>query len=102
MRGFQAEFFPPGRGRSNFHHIWGGKMLKKLFVGVVAAGVLSVPLAGVAGADPDPATNPGVPGTIGAPGQTINTVAQMPGSTAGFFRDFAGVNGPGGLIKTFT
>jgi len=40
-------------------------MLKKLVVGAIAAGVLAVPLAGVAGADPDPDDNPGTPGNFG-------------------------------------
>jgi hypothetical protein len=56
-------------------------MLKKLVVGAIAAGVLAVPLAGVAGADPDPATNPGVPGNFPggiAPGQRVSQVATAP------------------------
>ena len=53
-------------------------MLKKLVVGAIAAGVLAVPLAGVAGADPDPDTNPGVPGNFPggiAPGQRVSSLA---------------------------
>jgi hypothetical protein len=51
-------------------------MLKKLVVGAIAAGVLAVPLAGVAGAAPDPDTNPGVPGNFGIPpGQRVSQIA---------------------------
>jgi hypothetical protein len=53
-----------------------------MFVAVVAAGALSVPFAGVAGADPAP-DNPGVPGQLG--GQTpgnpyISGAAKVPNS----------------------
>ena len=41
-------------------------MLKKLVVGAIAAGVLAVPLAGVAGADPS-VDNPGTPGNFVTP-----------------------------------
>ena len=63
-------------------------MLKKLVVGAIAAGVLGVPLAGVAGADPS-LDNPGTPGNFGKaigattgipPGQIIKQRAQLPGS----------------------
>jgi hypothetical protein len=54
-------------------------MLKKLVVGAIAAGVLAVPLAGVAGADPDPDDNPGTPGNFGMPpGQRVSQVATAP------------------------
>ena len=54
-------------------------ILKKLVVGAIAAGVLAVPLAGVAGADPDPDTNPGTPGNFGIPpGQRVSQVATAP------------------------
>ena len=55
-------------------------MLKKMFVTLAAAAaVLAVPLAGVAGADPDPDTNPGVPGNFGIPpGQRVSQVATAP------------------------
>ena len=56
-------------------------MIRKLVVGAIAAGVLAVPLAGVAGADPDPDTNPGVPGNFPggiAPGQRVSEVATAP------------------------
>ena len=50
-------------------------MLRKLVVGAIAAGVLAVPLAGVAGADPSP-NNPGTPGNFGIPpGQRVSEVA---------------------------
>jgi hypothetical protein len=58
-------------------------MLKKLVVGAIAAGVLAVPLAGVAGADPSP-DNPGTPGNFGRattpgsarpPGQRVSSLA---------------------------
>lgn len=58
-------------------------MLRKLVVGAIAAGVLAVPLAGVAGADPSP-DNPGVPGNFGAattpgsarpPGDRVSEIA---------------------------
>lgn len=54
-------------------------ILKKLVVGAIAAGVLAVPLAGVAAADPDPDTNPGTPGNFGIPpGQRVSQVATAP------------------------
>ena len=77
-------------------------MIKKLLVTVAAAGALSVPLAGVAGADPTP-DNPGTPGNVGAaPGRYLVTGNTAPGypSTAGAFRDVFGVP-PGGFIKRF-
>ena len=61
-------------------------MLKKLVVGAIAAGVLAVPLAGVAGADPS-LDNPGTPGNFGEavgadtgfpPGQRVRQVARLP------------------------
>ena len=64
----------------------GGKtMLKKLFVTAAAAAALTVPLAGVAGADPAP-DNPGVPGNIPgpdsglSPGSVISGAAKLEGS----------------------
>ena len=65
----------------------GETMLKKLFVTAAAAAALTVPLAGVAGADPAP-DNPGVPGnvpdldpdTATSPGSVISGAAQLPGS----------------------
>jgi hypothetical protein len=85
-------------------------MLKKVSVAVIAAGALSVPLAGVAGADPGP-TNPGLPGNVGRaynvpstpPGGQIHEIAQQdPGSTASAFKDQDGVNeSPGNFINDF-
>ncbi|KAF0957302.1 hypothetical protein MLGJGCBP_07718 [Rhodococcus sp. T7] len=81
-------------------------MLKKVLVTVMAAGALTVPLAGVAWADPgDGVGVGGVPGQIGGPpGETISQFAKMPGSvpdsistgTGGAFRT------PGGAVKDFT
>jgi hypothetical protein len=73
-------------GRNWGHQAFSGlkkesTMLKKLVVGAIAAGVLAVPLAGVAGAVPDPDTNPGVPGNFPggiAPGQRVRQVATAP------------------------
>jgi hypothetical protein len=68
----------------------GKKLLKKMFVAVVAAGALSVPFAGVAFADVgnNQGGTGGVPGAIGqlegnAPhtlGSEVTKVAQLPGS----------------------
>ena len=61
-------------------------MLRKLVVGAIAAGVLAVPLAGVARADPS-LDNPGTPGNFGEavgadagfpPGQRVRQVARLP------------------------
>jgi len=84
-------------------------MLKKLVVGAIAAGVLAVPLAGVAGADPSQ-DNPGTPGNLGAfvvgapaaipPGQIIKQRAQLPGSV----KDVAiaeGFANPGDAVNNF-
>jgi hypothetical protein len=80
-------------------------MIKKLLVTVAAAGALSVPLAGVAGADPT-SSNPGTPGDIGGarPGTYVvapNTPhnSDFP-STASIFREFFG-SSPGGFINQF-
>jgi hypothetical protein len=61
-------------------------MITKILVGVFAAGVVSMPLAGVVAADPGP-TNPGTPGNLGSqpPGATFSYVAKQPGSTREFF-----------------
>jgi hypothetical protein len=63
-------------------------MLKKVLVTVIAAGTLSVPLAGVAMADPSN-NNPGVPGNVNSqsggflpatpPGQLIQQGFVAPG-----------------------
>jgi len=83
-------------------------MIKKLLVTVAAAGALSVPLAGVAGADPT-SDNPGLPGNVGGarPGTFVVAPNTPPNqdpnsdrlSTADIFRKtFEGAT-PGGLIK---
>ena len=66
-------------------------MIKKLLVTVAAAGALSVPLAGVACADPN-LDNPGVPGNIGgtSPGETFRQVAKLPGSVPDVISDLTG------------
>ena len=78
-------------------------MIKKLLVTVAAAGALSVPLAGVASADPAP-DNPGVPGNIlgHSPGETFRVAAKLPGSTARVVRDSSDFNSPGEAIKEIT
>ena len=100
-------------------------MLKKLLVGVIAAGALSVPLAGVASADPttDPGigpggvpaavgSQPGLPGTPVPPGRGsdivtgVSGIAQLPGF--GSVPDTIDANtpfgriGPGAETKVFT
>jgi hypothetical protein len=57
-------------------------MIKKVLVSVIAAGALSVPLAGVAAADPSP-DNPGVPGNIGGtpPGSSASGAAKVQGQS---------------------
>jgi DNA polymerase III subunit gamma/tau len=75
-------------------------MVKKVLVSVIAAGALSVPLAGVAGADPAD-DNPGVPGNIGgqSPGSVISGAAKAPGlSTPEAF----GGSPPGQSVKQVT
>jgi hypothetical protein len=53
-------------------------MIKKIIGGMIVAGALAVPLAGMAAADPTP-SNPGVPGDIGGtpPGSVISNFAQQ-------------------------
>jgi hypothetical protein len=73
---------------SNVGESKGGRtMIKKVLATVIAAGALSVPLAGVALAEPptDPGSNGQGPGDppVGAPGS--------------FFNDFARAKGPGSL-----
>jgi hypothetical protein len=84
-------------------------MLKKLVVGAIAAGVLGVPLAGVAGADPSP-DNRGTPGNIGAfvvgapaaipAGQIVKQRAQLPGSVKDVAID-EGFANPGDAVNNF-
>ena len=61
-------------------------MLKKILVSAIAAAALSVPLAGVAGAD----TTNGTPGNFGAP-------PGGPSSTVETVSDFAHSKAPGSL-----
>jgi hypothetical protein len=78
-------------------------MLKKVLVGVIAAGALSVPLAGAAWADPAP-DNPGLPGNIN--GDRPSAITHLEQDFANYFgvppgkvmREFP----PGSLIKNFT
>ena len=84
-------------------------MLKKLVVGAIAAGVLAVPLAGVAGADPDPDTNPGVPGNFPggiAPGQRVSQVAtdktlRPPGTSVNDIAHLEGFTSVGDAVNNF-
>ncbi|TFV56474.1 hypothetical protein E4P42_18905 [Mycobacterium sp. PS03-16] len=57
-------------------------MLKRFLASAVAAGALSVPLGGIAVADPD-IDNPGLPGNIDgvSPGSAISDLAQVPGQS---------------------
>jgi predicted pyridoxine 5'-phosphate oxidase superfamily flavin-nucleotide-binding protein len=51
-------------------------MIKRIIVGVIAAGAISVPLAAAASADPT-GDNPGVPGNLGvSPGCQFSAVAR--------------------------
>jgi hypothetical protein len=97
----------------------GGRVLKKALVAVVAAGVMSVPLAGVAGADPpdNPGSqgqggpeNPGSqgkgPGAFGgAPGIQVRDFAKEDGSSVpdaiNNSTEFGRI-GPGLIVKSFT
>lgn len=82
-------------------------MLKKLIVSAIAAGALAVPLAGAAGADPDPVTNKGTPGNVGAaPGQVVSsyTSTQPQKNTGNNITDIArsaGLNSIGDAINNF-
>jgi hypothetical protein len=79
-------------------------MIKKVLATVVAAGALSVPLAGVAWADTT-TDNPGVPGNIGGnpPGGTFSQVAQFPGSVPDVVKDLTQgqFSTPGGALQPF-
>jgi len=82
-------------------------MIKKALIGLIAVGALSIPLAGMASADPppDPAYHGNGPGDFGnPPGVDVHEdIVPQPGSVAGFIRDFTGgeFRSPGGLIKAF-
>jgi hypothetical protein len=73
-------------------------LIKKLFVGVIAAGALSLPLAGVVAAEPAP-DNSGVPGAIGgqAPGSFFRDMAKVPDSST---KGALGGIAPGQLVKS--
>ena len=84
-------------------------MVKKLVVGAIAAGVLAVPLAGIAGADPDPVTNPGTPGNFPggiAPGQRVSQVAtdkalRPPGTSVNDIAHLEGFTSVGDAVNNF-
>jgi len=81
-------------------------MLRKLVVGAIAAGVLAVPLAGVAGADPSP-NNPGTPGNFGIPpGQRVSEVAtdktlRPPGTSVNDIAHDEGFTSVGDAVNNF-
>ena len=97
----RSQLYGPGRWPSNFggttHDQYRPRrnMFKKLLVSVMAAGAVSIPLAGIASADPTP-DNPGVPGNIGgiSPGSAIKQVAKMPGPASAPFGP------PGHAVRT--
>ena len=71
-------------------------MLKKLFAAAIAAGAMTVPLGGVAWADPttDAGSSTEAPGAGGIPAQAGGPPGQV----------IVGVQGgiPGGFVKTYT
>src|SRR6478672_10833753 len=83
-------------------------MLKKLVVGAIAAGVLAVPLAGVAGADPS-ADNPGTPGNFPGnipPGQRVSSIAtdktlKPPGTSVSDIAHDEGFTSVGDAVNNF-
>jgi hypothetical protein len=79
-------------------------MLKKLLVAAAAAVAVSVPLAGLAGADPgDPQNGGGQgngPGNIGIPpGNLISQIAQQPDSNPPSVFGTFGFKSPGQAVK---
>jgi len=81
-------------------------MLKKLVVGAIAAGVLAVPLAGVAAADP--ADTPGTPGNFGRPpGQRVSEIAtnatneRPPGASVDDVATIEGFTSVGDAVSRF-
>ncbi|MBE1546468.1 hypothetical protein GGC64_000476 [Mycobacterium sp. OAS707] len=70
-------------------------MLKKLLVGIVAAGAVSVPLAGAAWAAGDPQSGGGQgtgPGVTGPPGNTTSFVShEFGGHTGKVFETYTGL-----------
>ena len=71
-------------------------MIKKLLVAVVAAGALSVPLAGAAWSDPGSPQSGGGQGTgnpqpTGPPGNFVSTISHEAGGHTGqIFKEFTG------------
>ena len=87
----------------------GRNMIKKVLVSVVVAGALTVPLAGVAWADPtvDPGSNGvgagGILGGLGLSGAEVSDVAKMPGSVPDVIAGILGDPfGPGSVLKLRT
>jgi len=76
-------------------------MLNKLFVGLVAAGALSIPLAGADPGDPQNGGGKGNgPGVIGAPpGSFTSQVAQEPDSNPPGIFGNGGWKSPGQFVK---
>jgi hypothetical protein len=83
-------------------------MLRKVLVTLIAAGAMSVPLAGVAWADPNGIGSGGVPGEIGgSPGSgatpSLSDIAHQPGSMIDAIEDLTGFRfAPGGEVKLIT
>jgi hypothetical protein len=88
-------------------------MLKKLLVGAVAAGVLSVPFAGVAwaggngvgkgGIPADPGSAPPGSTTGAPPGVTFSQTAKLPGNQSAGIASLNGIGGPpGSYVKDLT
>jgi hypothetical protein len=70
-------------------------VLKKLLVTVIAAGAMTVPLAGVAGADPP--TDPAKPASPSGYGERISSIASDPEHVLGPTRSGIASSGPGEL-----
>jgi hypothetical protein len=84
-------------------------VVKKLLATTITAAALSVPLAGVAWADPDNGVGSGgVPGQIGgSPGSgatpSLSDIAHEPGSMKDAIEDLTGFRfAPGGEVKLLT
>jgi hypothetical protein len=82
-------------------------MLKKLIVTAAAAVSVSVPLAGVAGADAggEGIGSGGIPGEVGATlGSVVSDVAQLPGSVPDVVKVVSGgfFTAPGEGVKNVT
>ena len=83
-------------------------MIKKVLAAVVAAAALSVPLAGVASADPGNTQNgdgkgkgPGAFPT-GAPGNLFSPFSQEPDSNLPQLTREGGLRSPGNLVRIYT